>query len=232
MELTTAVGMGVVIALILAIVICAVLLPKAKEGQFVGFAKFIRDYFLLRYLMVEAILRFFFVVNTCASITVGFFLLFSKVEIGWGESQSLAPVGLLVMILGPITFRITYELTMIAIMQLKNTMEINAKIKGDPSGVNNLFNIPNSGKFMSNVANAVHNATQPQQMYNAPQQMQNGPAPSPMNNAPQQQMQNAPTQMQNAPQQPEAPAEVTCPNCGAKVVADATFCDKCGTKLH
>ena len=92
MNIGVAIVMGAVLALIAAIVICAVLLPRNKEGQFTGFAKFLRDYFLLRYLMVEAILRFFFVVNTCACIFIGFLMLFSKIEIGW-NSSSAAPFG-------------------------------------------------------------------------------------------------------------------------------------------
>ncbi len=219
MDFGVAIGLGCFLALVAAIVICAILLPKNKEGQFGGFAKFLRDYFLLRYLMVEAILRFFFVVNTCACFFVGFFLLFSKIDTGW-NSTSLAPAGIAIIILGPFVTRISYELTMIAIMQLKNTMEINAKIKGDAGSATNLFNVPTNG-FVSNIANSVAQAAQaqpqqPQQMYNSPVQQ------------PQQQAPVAPV----APEAPAAPAEVVCPNCGASVVADATFCDKCGTKLN
>lgn len=223
MNIGVAIGMGCLLALIAAIVICAVLLPKNKEGQFGGFAKFLRDYFLLKYLMVEAILRFFFVVNTCACFFVGFFMLFSKIDAGW-NSVSMAPAGLAIIILGPFVTRIGYELTMIAIMQLKNTMEINAKIKGDAGTATNMFDMPKSS-LVSNFANSVHQAAQPQQ------QMYNGPVQQP------QQMYNAPVQQPQQPQQPQqqapaAPAEVICPNCGASVVADATFCDKCGTKLN
>ena len=162
--------------------------------------------------------------------------MFAKTESFWGRGQSTAVYGILLIVFGPIGTRILYELTMIAIMQLKNTMEINAKIKGDAGAATNLFGMPKtSHDFVSNIANSVRQAaapvqSQPQQMYNnaapaQPQQMYNAPVAQP---AP------APQQSAPAPEVPvaqETPAEITCPNCGATVVADATFCDKCGTKL-
>lgn len=125
MKVETATGIGMVIALLVTIFITAYVLPAGKEGQFTGFLKTIRDYFLMRYLIVEAIVRFFFVLATTSCIFSGFFLIFAKQRYGGGFVS-----GLLTMIVGPIICRIVYELLMIAILQLRNIIEINNKLPG------------------------------------------------------------------------------------------------------
>ncbi len=132
MSSTVATSIGSALALLVTIFICAYILPAGKEGKFTGFFKVVRDYFLMRYLIVEAIVRFFFVFATTSCICSGFFLMFSRT--GRYSSSSNFLTGLLTMIIGPIICRIVYELLMIAILQLRNIIEINAKMPGEVKG--------------------------------------------------------------------------------------------------
>ncbi|SHI10877.1 hypothetical protein SAMN02745229_01451 [Butyrivibrio fibrisolvens DSM 3071] len=125
MDINTAMIIGAVIALVVTILICAIILPVNKEGQFTGFLKTIRDYFLMRYLIVELIVRFLFVFATTACIFIGFFIMFTEN----GFESNFLP-GILTIIIGPIICRIIYELLMVAILQLRNIIEINNKIPG------------------------------------------------------------------------------------------------------
>ena len=124
MSSTVATSIGSALAFLVTIFICAYILPAGKEGKFTGFFKVVRDYFLMRYLIVEAIVRFFFVFATTTCICSGFFLMFSRT--GRYSSSS--------NFLGPIICRIVYELLMIAILQLRNIIEINAKMPGEVKG--------------------------------------------------------------------------------------------------
>ena len=134
MKVETATGIGSVLALIVSIFICAYVLPANKEGKFTGFWKTVRDYFLMRYLIVEAIVRFFFVLATTSCIFSGFFIMFTKTRSFYGKGGSNFFSGIMIMIFGPIICRIVYELLMIAILQLRNIIEINAKMPGQVNG--------------------------------------------------------------------------------------------------
>lgn len=140
MRVETASALGSVLALLVTIFICVYVLPAGKEGKFTGFLKTIRDYFLMRYLIVEGIVRFFFVLATTSCIFSGFFLMFTKQSSWYGGSRSNFFVGLATMIFGPIVCRIVYELLMIAILQLKNIIEINNKMPGQVKG--DIYKVP------------------------------------------------------------------------------------------
>lgn len=226
MNIGTSIGIGAVLALIAAIVVMVLITPNSKEGQLHGFAKFLRDYFLMRYLVIESILRFIFILSTCACIFCGFFLLFGKTPsfYGYGGS-STAGAGLLIMVLGPIFTRISYEFMMITIMLLKNTMEINAKMKGDvDSNTFNAFKAPDTGKIVSSIANAAQQATA--------KAAQETPVNNAANSAPVAPVNNMTSPAPAAPAGNAAQENVKiCPKCGANVVEGSLFCVNCGTKI-
>lgn len=115
---------GGILALAATILLYVLVFPKRKEGRLPGFFAFLRNFFDVRYLIIEKIAKFIYVLNTMSFIFVGFFLLFGRTFL----------IGLLCLVLGPIVCRITYELFMLTILLVKNVMEINGKIKGDNSG--------------------------------------------------------------------------------------------------
>lgn len=115
---------GLIFALAVTVLLFCSILSKSKEGTFTGFKKVVRDFFNLKYLILERIAKFLYVLFTLCTIFTGFFLLFGKTFL----------IGFIMMVFGPIVLRLSYELFMMIILLVKNTMEINAKIK-DETGV-------------------------------------------------------------------------------------------------
>jgi len=130
MPLNTAFIIGGVFALIATIVLYVMVMGKKKDGKLSPFLQFLHDLFNFKYLVIEHVLKFFYVLSTCACILIGFFMLFS-VQDGYFAKISYAVPGLIIMIAGPVLIRIMYELTMLAVLLVKNVIELNNKIKGD-----------------------------------------------------------------------------------------------------
>lgn len=128
MAIGTCITVGLVIGLILTILCYVLVIPKKKDGQLNKFFQFLHDVFRFKKLFIESVLRFFYVLITIVCVTVGFFMLFGQIRIGTYVSGSTFLTGLLVMILGPILTRISFECSMLFIFLVKNTIEINAKL--------------------------------------------------------------------------------------------------------
>ena len=124
--------LGIMAAIILTILAYVFVMPKKNDGNFShpALQKFY-DIFNFKKLYLESILKFFYVLATIFCVCVGFFMIFGYREV-WGYydmgKSSTALIGLLVMILGPIVLRLTYESLMMFILLVKNAMEINNKI--------------------------------------------------------------------------------------------------------
>ena len=127
------IGIAVVLGLI-ATIACTVLLyifvlSKDKGSKQTNkFLLGLRDYFQFKRLYVEDILKFLFTVLSVACVCIGFFLLFSGYDSYWDGYKSFFFPGLMTMILGPIVLRLFYELMMLTILMVRNTMEINHKL--------------------------------------------------------------------------------------------------------
>ena len=96
------------------------ILPANRRGALPGFFVFIHDTFNFKSLILEYILRALYVFSTLFVILYGFFMIFTF------SSASLG--GFLMMILGPIVIRIIFEGSMMFILLVKNTIEINNKL--------------------------------------------------------------------------------------------------------
>ena len=128
-----AVALGTVIGLFGTIALFFTILPEKKKDSLKGFFRVVHNFFNIKSLWIEKILKFFYVLNTLCCIGIGFFLLFSKTTSLFGASQSTFFSGLLLMIFGPIFCRIMYEAAILFILQVKNVMEINTKLGGGTS---------------------------------------------------------------------------------------------------
>ena len=95
------------IALVLAIAATVLafifIVPAKRRDQMGKFGKFLHD--------------------TC-NFLIGFFMLFCTDWNGWMGGK-----GILLMILGPIGVRVTYELLMMAVLAVKNIISINNKLR-------------------------------------------------------------------------------------------------------
>ena len=132
MQITFAAGLGLVCALICSILLMILVVPASRREQLPAFFRFLHDLFNFKFLILEGILKFFYILTTIACVFIGFFMLFSTYSTyGWYQSDShyAGGYGILLIIFGPILVRIVYEGCMLGILLVKNTIEINNKLK-------------------------------------------------------------------------------------------------------
>lgn len=122
-----------IIALLLALggtVVSLILItPDKARAKLNAFLRFVHDLFNFKFLFIEKVLQFCYILLTLYVFTSGFFMLFQTTY--WGDS--LAGQGLLTMILGPVVIRIAYELMMMLVLLVKNVIQINNKLKNQNS---------------------------------------------------------------------------------------------------
>ena len=121
------------IALVLAIAATVLafvfIVPAKRRDQMGKFGKFLHDTCNFKYLIIEKILQALYIFATALTILIGFFMLFCSDWNGWMGGK-----GILVMILGPIVVRVTYELMMMAVLAVKNIISINSKLRNQNDG--------------------------------------------------------------------------------------------------
>ena len=191
---------SVVAALVMTILLFILVLPDRKRPTLNGFFKGVADIFNFRTLLIEKIVKFLYTFTTIASVLFGFFMLFMQ-QFG----RSLALYGLLLMFVSPIVIRIIYEISMMAILLVKNVIEINNKLgyKKD------------CGK--KDMASPFVETRMP---VNVPVQTQT-PVEMPISDEPKFLADDV---------EPEAPT--VCANCGTvRTNENAPFCTGCGTRF-
>lgn len=106
------------------------IIPDKKRARLNKFGQFLHDLCNFKFLIIEKILQFCYVLATAYTLISGFFMLF------WFErsyfsysSEWYGYYGLFMMILGPIFVRIVYESLMLALIAVKNIIQINNKLK-------------------------------------------------------------------------------------------------------
>jgi len=130
--------LSVVFAFVGMILTLVFITPKSKRPTLPKFFKFLHDLFNFNFLIIEKILKALYILSTLFIFCLGFFMLFSGYQsydfYGYGSSfQSFAGYGILIMLLGPIVIRISYEFLMLTILLVKNVIEINKRAKGEDS---------------------------------------------------------------------------------------------------
>ena len=126
MPISPEVAVGIIsglVSLVCSILVWALVMPEKKRPKLNAFFTFVSDVFNFRSLLIEKILKFTYLLFTLFAILFGF--LAFVVSINDGRA---ALIGLLVMILGPIVLRLIYELSMMAVLLVKNVIEINNKM--------------------------------------------------------------------------------------------------------
>lgn len=131
MSVTIAYIIGAVLAFIATVLACVLVMPKKRLQEFKEnkFLVWLHNIINFKSLLIEKILKVLYVFFTAACVFTGFFMLFSKM----GYRTSAAPMGLLVMILGPVLVRLIFEASMLFVINTKNVVEINNKM-GDGKG--------------------------------------------------------------------------------------------------
>ena len=142
---------GVVAAMVL---LYLKVLPKKLDGVFNSkLLQFLHDYFNFKKLYVESVLKFIFALATIACIVGGIVGVLASVFSFFGGIVDAMDYGswyfdmvvqgfftgilssLLLLAIGPVVVRLTYEFTMMFVLLVKNVMEINNKTKAEPCKV-------------------------------------------------------------------------------------------------
>ena len=112
-----------------------------------------------KFLIIEKILQFCYVLATAFSLIYGFLALFAVEEHysysyyggSYSSTEWVGYYGLLIMIVGPIAVRIAYELIMLALIAVKNIIQINNKIKNqnDDDATADPFATPDVSEYIT-----------------------------------------------------------------------------------
>lgn len=124
MPASIAILLGVVCAIAATIALFVLVLPENKVGTLGKFPQFLHDIFNFKVLFLKQILQALYVLCTCLSIFIGFFLLFSVLFYG----LDAVLLGLALLLLGPVLLRIIYELLLLLILMSKHLMQIDQKM--------------------------------------------------------------------------------------------------------
>lgn len=111
------------IALVCSILIWCLVMPEKKRPTLNKFFAFVSDVFNFRSLLLEKILKFTYLFLTLVAIFAGFFMLFYA-----SDGARMIVMGLAIMLFGPIILRLLYELVMMAVLLVKNVIDINNKL--------------------------------------------------------------------------------------------------------
>lgn len=118
-----------ILAIIATVAAFILVVPESKREKLGRFGKFLHDAVNFKFLIVEKILQALYIFFTALVILVGFFMLFCSDWSGWMGGK-----GILLMILGPIAVRLSYELMMMAVLAVKNIISINSKLRNQNEG--------------------------------------------------------------------------------------------------
>lgn len=129
MPVGVSVVLGVIATIAAMIYIYVVVMKEEKYAELPPFCQKLNDLFNFKKLWLESILKFFYILSTVFCVIMGVLLLIS-VEKGYYGDTSLFLPGLLVLLVGPITIRLTYEATMMFIILVKNVIQINNRLAG------------------------------------------------------------------------------------------------------
>lgn len=124
MPATVAYVLGILGAIGVTIVAVILLMPQKRVSKMNKFFYELHKIVNFKSLLLEKILKILYVFSTCVCILVGFFLLLSWEESYWGDAVYNGGVGILLMIVGPVAVRLFYEVLMMFVLLVNNTIEI------------------------------------------------------------------------------------------------------------
>ena len=126
MKVSLILGLILTVAAVIAAYIFVI--PEKRIKYMNKFLYVIHNIFNFKQLLIEKIIKFFYVFLTILCICLGFFMLFT-VEYG----QSMFGVGLAVMVFAPIIIRLLFEGFMMMILITNNLIDINKKLAPKPA---------------------------------------------------------------------------------------------------
>ncbi len=116
--------------------------PAKKRETLPKVMQVVHDLLNFKYLVLEKILKALYIFATLFCVAAGFFMLFAGVgNMFGGYYYSFAGYGILLLVLGPIAARVLFEVLMMLVLLVKNTIEINGKMEGK-AAPSDLFEVP------------------------------------------------------------------------------------------
>lgn len=137
----------IIFALAATVLAFIFIVPDKKRARLNKLGQFAHDVMNFKFLIIEKILQALYIFSTAFVILLGFFMLFYFQEqysyFSGSHTVWYGGYGLLVMILGPIVVRLGYEFMMMAILLVKNVIQINNKLKNQNEGESaDIFAVP------------------------------------------------------------------------------------------
>lgn len=152
---------GSIITLVLSVVLVVLayifIVPDKNAKSKNGFVRLLHSIFNFKSLLIEKIIKFFYIFSTIFFEVYGVILLFTVRETyTWSgvKMQWQGGWGLLIIVLSPIIIRLVYEIIMMAIILVNNVIAIRRKLYGETEEKK-----PNEpSTFAQNISNAMHKA--------------------------------------------------------------------------
>ena len=126
--------LGVIATFVATILAYIYIIPEKKRDGLNKLGQFIHDVFNFRFLIIEKILRFLYVLCTIACVCCGLSMIFGFTAYESYYSKKIYTdwygfYGILLAVVGPFAVRLAYEGIMMFLLLVRNVMEINAKLK-------------------------------------------------------------------------------------------------------
>ncbi len=116
-DLFAAMPIAILVAVILGVVLYFTFLKKENEGKFTGWKNVVYDFFNFNKFYTEEIMKFVYVMLTAAFVVIGVFMLFIDFA-----------TGLILLVLGNVALRVSYELIMMFVILCRKTVSIDRKL--------------------------------------------------------------------------------------------------------
>lgn len=115
---TTFLVIAILVAVILSVVLYFTFLNKKNEGKYTGAAEKIYNFFSFNKFYAEDILKLLYIISAAVFTVAGLAVLFTQSFVG----------GLLLILVGNVALRITYELVMMFIILCRKTVSLDKKM--------------------------------------------------------------------------------------------------------
>ena len=119
MPVSLALIIGIIAGIVMTILMYLLVIPEKTRKNLPGFLQFVHDIVNFKTMLLEPIIKVLYIFCTFVSIIAGILLLFACPV--W--------IGLLMIFIGPLVLRVIYELIMLFVLQVQNTISINRKLK-------------------------------------------------------------------------------------------------------
>lgn len=123
---------GFVATIAAMILVYKFIVPEKRRPRLNKLGQFLHDAFNFKFLIIEKIMQFFYILSTVSVICYGVAMLFG-INIFHSEYYNRTDwygfIGILIAIIGPVVIRLVYEALLMFILLVKNVIQINKKLK-------------------------------------------------------------------------------------------------------